>query len=40
MRGLGGDQINMALSSWGLLYAYNGYPEIIDNMKYIADTLS
>jgi hypothetical protein len=38
MRGLGGDQINMALSSWGLLYAYNGYPEIIDNMKYIADT--
>ncbi len=38
MRGLGGDQINMALSSWGLLYAYTGYPEIIDNMKYIADT--
>ncbi len=37
MRGLGGDQINMALSSWGLLYAYTGYPEIIDNMKYIAD---
>jgi hypothetical protein len=38
MRGLGGDQINMALSSWGLLYAYTGYPEVIDNMKYIADT--
>jgi hypothetical protein len=38
MRGLGGDQINMALSSWGLLYAYTGYNEIIDNMKYIADT--
>jgi hypothetical protein len=38
VRGLGGDQINMALSSWGLLYAYTGYPEIIDNMKYIADT--
>ena len=37
-RGLGGDQINMALSSWGLLYAYTGYPEVIDNMKYIADT--
>jgi hypothetical protein len=37
-RGLGGDQINMALSSWGLLYAYTGYPEIIDNMQYIADT--
>jgi hypothetical protein len=38
MRGLGGDQINMALSSWTLLYAYTGNPEIIDNMKYIADT--
>ena len=24
MRGLGGDQINMALSSWALLYAYTG----------------
>jgi hypothetical protein len=38
MRGLGGDQINMALSSWGLLYAYTGYPEIIENMRYLADT--
>ncbi len=38
MRGLGGDQINMALSSWSLLYAYTGYPEVIDNMKYLADT--
>ena len=38
MRGLGGDQIKMALSSWGLLYAYTGYPEVIDNMQYIADT--
>jgi len=38
MRGLGGDQINMALSSWNLLYAYTGYPEIIENMKYLADT--
>ncbi len=38
MRGLGGDQINMALSSWTLLYAYTGYPAIIDNMKYLADT--
>jgi hypothetical protein len=38
LRGLGGDQINMALSSWGLLYAYTGYNEVIDNMKYIADT--
>ncbi len=38
MRGLGGDQINMALSSWALLYAYTGYPEIIENMRYLADT--
>ena len=28
--GLGGDQINMALSSWTLLYAYTGVPEIIE----------
>jgi len=38
MRGLGGDQINMALSSWTLLYAYTGNPAIIENMKYLADT--
>jgi hypothetical protein len=38
MRGLGGDQISMALSSWTLLYAYTGFPAIIDNMKYLADT--
>ncbi|HEX2394442.1 MAG TPA: hypothetical protein VHI78_03805 [Bacteroidales bacterium] len=38
MRGLGGDQINMALSSWALLYAYTGDQEVLDNMKYIADT--
>lgn len=37
MRGLGGDQINMALSSWTLLYAYTGNPVIIENMKYMAD---
>jgi hypothetical protein len=37
-RGLGGDQINMALSSWTLLYAYTGNPEIVENMKYLADT--
>ncbi len=37
-RGLGGDQVNMALSSWTLLYAYTGYPSVIDNMKYLADT--
>ncbi len=38
MRGLGGDQINMALSSWTLLYAYTGDSSILENMKYIADT--
>jgi hypothetical protein len=37
IRGLGGDQINMALSSWALLYAYTGDQEIIENMKYMAD---
>jgi hypothetical protein len=37
MRGLGGDQINMALSSWTLLYAYTGNPDILENMKYLAD---
>lgn len=38
MRGLGGDQINMALSSWALLYAYTGDNRILDNMRYMADT--
>jgi hypothetical protein len=38
MRGLGGDQINMALSSWTLLYAYTGNPDILENMKYLTDT--
>ncbi len=38
MRGLGGDQINMALSSWTLLYAYTGDQSILENMKYLADT--
>ena len=37
MRGLGGDQLNMALSSWTLLFAYTGDTMIIDNMRYIAD---
>jgi len=37
MRGLGGDQINMALSSWTLLYGYTGNPEVLENMKYLAD---
>jgi len=38
MRGLGGDQINMALSSWTLLYAYTGNHAIVENMEYMADT--
>lgn len=38
MRGLGGDQINMALSSWALLYAYTGEQSVVENMKYLADT--
>jgi hypothetical protein len=37
VRGIGGDQTSMALSSWALLYAYTGDPEIIDNMVYLAD---
>ncbi|MBN1895822.1 hypothetical protein JW906_15145, partial [bacterium] len=37
MRGLGGDQFNMALSSWRLLYAYTGDASVIENMRYIAD---
>ena len=37
MRGLGGDQINMALSSWTLLYQYTGDQSVIDDMKYMAD---
>jgi len=36
-RGLGGDQVNMALSSWCLLYAYTGNERIKENMKFIAD---
>jgi hypothetical protein len=37
MRGLGGDQINMALSSWTLLFAYTGNPSVLENMIYLAD---
>jgi len=37
MRGLGGDQINMALSSWALLYRYTGDQSVIENMRYLAD---
>ena len=36
-RGIGGDQIQMALSSWELLYAYTGNRRIIENMKFMAD---
>lgn len=36
-RGLGGDQISMALSSWNLLYDYLGDPEIKKNSVLIAD---
>ncbi len=36
-RGIGGDQIQMALSSWALLYAYTGNPRIVENMKFMAD---
>lgn len=37
-RGIGGDQVSMALSSWTLLYAYTGNPAVVENMKYMADT--
>ncbi len=36
-RGLGGDQLAMALSSWNLLHAYLGEPAIVNNMRFIAD---
>jgi hypothetical protein len=36
-RGLGGDQINMALSAWALLYRYTGDQSVIGDMKYMAD---
>lgn len=36
-RGLGGDQLNMALSSWDLYYNYTGDESVIENMKYMAD---
>jgi hypothetical protein len=36
-RGLGGDQLAMALSSWNLLHGYLGDPAIVTNMRYIAD---
>jgi hypothetical protein len=36
-RGLGGDQLAMALSSWNLLHGYLGDPAIVTNMRYVAD---
>lgn len=36
-RGLGGDQLAMALSSWNLLHAYTGDRAVVENMVYIAD---
>jgi hypothetical protein len=36
-RGLGGDQINMALDSWNLLYGYLGDPSIQQNMILMAN---
>jgi len=35
-RGLGGDQISMALSSWNLLYGYVGDASVLDKMNYMA----
>jgi hypothetical protein len=36
-RGMGGDQLAMALSSWRLLYDYTGNERIKENMRFIAD---
>ncbi len=36
-RGLGGDQISMALDSWNLLYGYLGDQELHRNMQVMAD---
>ncbi len=36
-RGLGGDQIPMALSSWNLLFGYLGDPALKENMVLMAD---
>ncbi len=36
-RGLGGDQINMAIDSWNLLYGYLGDPALHENMLMMAD---
>jgi len=35
--GIGGDQIQMCLSSWAKFYAYTGDRSVVDNMVYMAD---
>jgi len=36
-RGIGGDQLQMALSAWGLLYRYSGNERVKANMCFLAD---
>ncbi|TAF72330.1 MAG: hypothetical protein EAZ53_16485 [Bacteroidetes bacterium] len=36
-RGLGGDQLQMAMSSWNLLYMYTGNERVKENYKFLAD---
>ena len=36
-RGIGGDQLSMALSSWNLYYAYSGNERVKENMKFMAE---
>jgi hypothetical protein len=36
-RGIGGDQLQMAMSAWGKLYAYSGDERLKDNMRFMAD---
>jgi hypothetical protein len=36
-KGIGGDQLAMALSSWRLYYQYTGNEQVKENMKFIAD---
>ena len=36
-KGIGGDQLAMALSSWRLYYQYTGDEQVKENMKFIAD---
>lgn len=36
-KGIGGDQLAMALSSWRLYYQYTGNEKVKENMKFLAD---